>query len=104
MGPADSAYRRLSTAKVINVVDASLREAISPYIGLQDNLANRNSMNTAITSILNKLKENLISYYSFKILSDSASAKLGIIKINYTIIPYNEIKEVRNTVSIQETN
>ena len=104
MAPADSAYRRLSTAKVINVVDVSLREVISPYIGLQDNLANRNSMNTAITSILNKLKENLISYYSFKILSDSASAKLGIIKINYTIIPYNEIKEVRNTVSIQETN
>mgnify|MGYP006998559964 CR=1 FL=1 len=104
MAPVDSAYRRLSTSKVINVVDASLREVIAPYIGSQDNLANRNSMNTAITSILNKLKENLISYYKFKIVSDEASARLGIVKIQYTIIPYNEIKEVRNTLSVQETN
>ena len=104
MAPVDSAYRRLSTSKVINVVDASLREVIAPYIGSQDNLANRNSMNTAITSVLNKLKENLISYYKFKIVSDEASARLGIVKIQYTIIPYNEIKEVRNTVSVQETN
>lgn len=104
MAPVDSAYRRLTTSKVINVVDASLREVIAPYIGSQDNLANRNSMNTAITSILNKLKENLISYYKFKIVSDEASARLGIVKIQYTIIPYNEIKEVRNTLSVQETN
>ena len=104
MAPIESAYRRLSTTKVINIVDASLREVISPYIGSQDNLFNRNSMNTAITSILNKLKETLISYYDFKIVTDPASAKLGIIKIQYTIIPYNEIKEVRNTVSIQENN
>lgn len=104
MAPVESAYRRLSTTKVINTVDASLREVISPYIGSQDNLFNRNSMNTAITSILNKLKETLISYYNFKIVTDQASAKLGIIKIQYSIIPYNEIKEVRNTVSIQENN
>lgn len=104
MAPVDSAYRRLTTSKVINVVDASLREVIAPYIGSQDNLANRNSMNTAITSVLNKLKENLISYYKFKIVSDQASARLGIVKIQYTIIPYNEIKEVRNTLSVQETN
>lgn len=104
MAPVDSAYRRLSTSKVINIVDASLREVIQPYIGSQDNLATRNSMNTAITSILNKLKERLISKYSFKIVTDSASARLGIVKIQYIVIPYNEIKEVRNTVSVQESN
>lgn len=104
MAPVDSAYRRLSTTKVINIVDAALREAISPFIGSSDNLANRNSMNTAITSVLNKLKDKLISYYRFKIVTDQASARLGIIKIQYTIIPYNEIKEVRNTVSVQESN
>lgn len=104
MAPVDSAYRRLSTAKVINIVDASLREVIQPFIGLQDNLANRNSMTTAITSMLNKLKESLISYYKFNIVTDAASARLGIIKIQYVVIPYNEIKEVRNTVSVQESN
>lgn len=104
MAPVDSAYRRLATTKVINVVDKSLREVIEPFIGLQDNLATLNSLNTAITSVLNKLKESLISYYDFKIVTDQASARLGIVKINYTIIPTNEIKEVRNTVSVQESN
>lgn len=104
MAPVDSAYRRLSTTKVINIVDKSLRQTIEPYIGLQDNLATRNSLNTAITSILNKLKESLIKYYNFKIVTDEAAERLGIIKIQYTIIPTNEIKEVRNTVSVQETN
>lgn len=102
MAPVDSAYRRLSTAKVINVVDRELRRVIEPFIGLQDNIATKNSLNTAITSTLNKLKENLINYYNFKILTDPASARLGIIKIQYTIIPTNEIKEVRNAISVQE--
>lgn len=104
MAPVDSAYRRLSTAKVINVVDRELRRVIEPFIGLQDNLATLNSLNTAITSVLNKLKENLINYYDFKIVTDQASARLGIIKIQYVVIPTNEIKEVRNTVSVQESN
>ena len=103
MAPVDSAYRRLSTTKVINVVDRSLREVIEPFIGLQDNLATINSLNTAITSVLNKLKENLISYYEFKIVTDQASSRLGIIKIQYVIVPTNEIREVRNTVSVQES-
>lgn len=104
MAPVESAYRRLSTTKVINVVDRSLRQVIEPFIGLQDNLATTNSLNTAITSVLNKLQESLIKYYSFKIVTDAASSRLGIIKINYTIIPTNEIKEVRNAVSVQESN
>ncbi|MEG1494734.1 MAG: hypothetical protein RR406_00320 [Bacilli bacterium] len=104
MAPVDSAYRRLSTTKVINIVDKSLRQVIDPFIGLQDNLATKNSLNTAITSVLNKLKESLIKYYDFKIVTDPASERLGIIKIQYTIIPTNEIKEVRNTVSVQENN
>ena len=104
MAPVDSAYRRLSTTKVINIVDKSLRNVIDPFIGLQDNLATKNSLNTAITSVLNKLKESLIKYYDFRIVTDPASERQGIIKINYTIVPTNEIKEVRNSVSVQESN
>lgn len=103
MAPVESAYRRLSTTKVINVVDKELRKVIEPFIGLQDNLATVNSLNTAITSTLNKLKEKLIKYYDFRIVTDPASSRLGIIKIQYTIIPTNEIKEVRNYVSVQES-
>lgn len=104
MAPSDSAYRRLTTTKVVNIVDRTLRSVIEPYIGLQDNLSNKNSLNTAINSVLTKLQESLISYYEFKIVTDQSSSKLGIININYTIIPYNEIKEVRNSVSVQQDN
>lgn len=102
MAPVDSSFRRLSTIKVLNVIDAGLRDIMAPYIGLQDNLATRNSLNTAITSFLNKSKEKLIRYYKFTILTDNSSSNLGKIKIQYVLIPYNEIKEIRNTVSAQE--
>lgn len=104
MAPVDSAYRRLSTTKVINVVDAALRAVIEPYIGSQDNISTRNALQTAITSTLNKLKEKLLSYYKFNIVSDPSSSRLGTIKVQYVIIPYNEIKEVRNSLSVQESN
>lgn len=104
MAPVDSAYRRLSTAKVMNIVDASLREVIQPFIGLRDNLSNINSMTTAITSRLEKLKENLISYYEFNIITDPVASALGEVKIRYVIIPYNEINKVHNTLSVTKNS
>lgn len=98
--PVDSAYRRLSTTKIINIVDRTLRLTIEPFIGLQDNLATKNSLYTAIKSVLNKLKDNLIADYDFRILTDPAASRLGIVKVDYRIIPVNEIREVRNTVSV----
>lgn len=101
--PVESEYRRLSVTKTINRVDKILRGVIEPYIGLQDNLANKNSMNTAIKSALNKLVNVLIAKYDFKIVTDAAAQRMGIIKIAYSIRPINEIKEVRNTLDIQES-
>lgn len=98
--PIDSAYRRLSTTKIINIVDRALRETIEPYIGLQDNLATKNSLQTAIKSVLNKLSDTLLSSYDFKIITDPAASRLGIVKIEYILVPVNEIREVRNTVSV----
>lgn len=104
MAPIDSAYRRLSTAKVMNIVDASLREIIQPFIGLRDNLSNINSMTTAITSRFEKLKESLISYYEFNIIPDPVASALGEVKIQYVIVPYNEINKVHNTLSITKNS
>lgn len=101
---AASAYRRLSTSKVINIVAAELKRVIEPFIGLQDTTANKNSLNTAIKSLLTKLKGQLIEDYDFSIATDPEAAKLGIVKINYVIIPANEIREVRNSLSIQGKN
>lgn len=98
--PIDSAYRRLSTTKIINIVDRALRETIEPFIGLQDNLATKNSLITAIKSVLNKLSDSLIASYDFRLITDPASSRLGIVKIDYKLVPVNEIREVRNTVSV----
>jgi hypothetical protein len=98
--PKTSAYRRLSTSKTINVVDRILRNAIEPYIGLVDSLSTRNSLNTAIKSSLNNLKDVIISDFKFKIYTDASEGNLGVIRIDYVIVPLNEIREVRNRVEI----
>ena len=100
--PVTSAYRRLSAAKTINAVDKILRNVLEPYIGLMDSLTTRNSMNTAIKSALNDLKDVIIKDYKFKIYTDSSNGNLGVIRIDYVLIPLNEIREIRNRVEITD--
>ena len=100
--PTTSAYRRLSTSKTINAVDKVLRVAIEPYIGLVDSLTTRNSMNTSIKSALDTLKGIIINDYKFKIYTDASGGNLGVIRVDYVIVPFNEIREVRNRVEISD--
>lgn len=102
--PVSSTYRRLSTTKIINAVGRILKQVIEPYIGLPQTLAYLNSMETAIKSALNKIVGVLINDYSYNIVTDSNAAKLGIVKIDYVIVPAYEIREVRNTVTITSNN
>ena len=100
--PKTSSYRRLSTSKTINAVDKVLRNAIEPYIGLVDSLTTRNSLNTAIKSALDTLKGVIINDYKFKIYADESGGNLGVIRVDYVIVPFNEIREVRNRVEISD--
>ena len=100
--PKTSAYRRLSTSKTINAVDKILRNTIEPYIGLVDSLSTRNSLNTAIKSALDTLKDVIINDFKFKIYADESGGNLGVIRIDYVIVPLNEIREVRNKVEISD--
>ena len=100
--PKTSAYRRLATSKTINAVDKVLRTAIDPFIGLVDSLTTRNSLNTAIKSALDTLKGVIINDFKFKIYTDASGGNLGVIRVDYVIVPYNEIREVRNRVEISD--
>ena len=100
--PATSVYRRLSTTKIINAVGRILKEVIEPYIGLPRTLRYLNAMETAIKSALNKVVGVLINDYSFEIVTDSASSRLGVVKIDYAVYPAYEIREVRNTITVTE--
>lgn len=99
--PVNSPFARLSSTKVMNIVDKLIREACEPFIGLQENLSNRNSLETSIKSGLNKLLENLLSAYDFTISGEASGQKVGVIYVDYKIVPTNEIREIRNRVTIK---
>ena len=102
MAPATSPFRRLSVTRIINGIDKAIRAASEPFIGKQNHLANRNSLQTAIKSVLDKMLNNLIERYDFKLILDRAAERMGIIEIDYTIIPIYEIREVRNRISVKD--
>lgn len=103
MAPATSPFRRLSVTRIINAVDETIRAAAEPFIGKQNHLANRNSLQTAIKSKLDTMLDSLIEKYDFRLVVDKAAQRMGIIEIEYTIIPIYEIREVRNRVSVRDS-
>lgn len=102
MATPESAYRRLSSSRIADGLEDIIRRVCEPYIGKQNHLANQNSLRSAIKSELDKLKDRLIESYDFKLLVDKASAKLGIINIEYSIIPIYEIKAINNSIKITD--
>ena len=64
--------------------------------------ATRNSLNTAIKSTLDTLKGVIINDFKFKIYADESGGNLGVIRVDYVIVPLNEIREVRNRVEISD--
>lgn len=103
MAPATSPFRRLSVTRITNAIEEVIRAATEPFIGKQNHLANRNSMQTSIKSGLDKLKGKLIEGYTFKLQLDSASTKMGIVNIDYKIVPIYEIREVRNSITVGDS-
>ena len=102
MAPVTSPFRRLAVTRIINGVDEAIRAAAEPFIGKQNHLANRNSLQTAIKSSLDKMLDNLIEKYDFRLVVDRAAERMGIIEIEYTIVPIYEIREVRNRLSVKD--
>ena len=104
MAPSTSSFRRLSISRIINGIDEALRTVSEPYIGKQNHMSNRNSLQTAIKSVLDKMLNNLIERYDFTLVNDNAATRLGIIEIEYTIIPIYEIREIRNRVTVRDNS
>lgn len=98
--PVNSPLRRLSSVKILKAVKDIIRRKSEPFIGLRNNLFNRASLETAIESDLSKLKGVLLEDYTFHIDSTKSGAKLGILDIFFTIIPYNEIRNINSKIKI----
>lgn len=102
MAPVSSVFRRLSASRIIGAVEDLIRQAAEPFIGKQNHAANRNSLQTAIKSNLDKIKGRLIEAYDFNMVVDPKVMKFSYIDIDYKIVPIYEIREVRNRISVKD--
>jgi hypothetical protein len=102
MAPVASMFRRLSASRIIGAVEDLIRQAAEPFIGKQNHAANRNSLQTAIKSNLDKIKGRLIEAYDFNMVVDPKIMKFSYIDIDYKIVPIYEIREVRNRISVKD--
>jgi hypothetical protein len=102
MAPVASVFRRLAASRIIGAVEDLIRQAAEPFIGKQNHSANRNSLQTAIKSNLDKIKGRLIEAYDFNMVIDPKVMKFSYIDINYKIVPIYEIREIRNRISVKD--
>lgn len=93
---------RLNVVRIAGAVEQVIRGVCEPYIGLQNTTANRNSMQTSLTSGFKNLASNgLISSYDFDIIDDSTVAYYTTVTIQYEIVPIGEIRRVHNVITIR---
>ena len=102
MDDASSPFKRFSSVRIMAAVEELIRDACEPFIGKQNNAANRNSLQTAIKSNLEKVKDTLILSYSFSVIYTKQLAKLNIVDIDYDVIPTHEIRNIRNRITVKE--
>lgn len=98
--PINSPLKRLSSVKILKAVKDLIRTEAEPFIGLRNNLFNRSSLETAIDSSMAKLKGVLLEDYTFRVDSSRNRAKLGILDIYFSIVPYNEIRNINAKIRV----
>lgn len=103
MAPSASVFRRLSASRIIGAVEDLIRQAAEPFIGKQNHAANRNSLQTAIKSNLDKIIGTLVEAYDFNMIVDQKVMKFSYIDIDYKVVPIYEIREVRNRISVKDS-
>ena len=101
MAPNNDLLRRIFNGRIMHFVEDYIRAACEPFIGQANSIANRNSLNTAITAKLNSLLDTLIRRFEFNIVDDGTAEQYTYIEINYVIVPMNEIREIRNSIRVQ---
>lgn len=102
MASADSPFKRLSATRIADGIDELIRRVAEPFLGMVNNLTNQNSLRSAIKSELEKIKSVLIEDYEFRLVTDKASNVLGILNIEYAIVPLYEIRQIRNHITIKQ--
>lgn len=108
MAPSDDLLKRLFNTRVMGYVEDLLRAACEPFIGKANNVANRNSLSTAVDSALSRITQNrgtsdgtaLLLDYSFNLADDATAEQYTYIDIYYNIRPVNEIRNIYNHIRV----
>lgn len=101
MADTSSVFKRYYTAKVMDIVDKTIRDACEPFIGKTNSPATQNSLRTNIKSKVDKLLGICIEAYTFDMLPDT-NKKLGKIDVTYKIVPLFELRDVSNNITVTE--
>lgn len=96
----DSPLRRLSSVKILKAVKDLIRRKTEPFIGMRDNLSTIASIETAIETDMSKLKDVLLRDYYFEVRTPKQKAKLGIIDIYFSIVPFNEVRNINSYIRV----
>ena len=102
MADPTDALSRLNSVRIIGAVERAIRRVCEPFIGKQNKNSVRDAIRTGLTSELNKLKGVLLYDYIFDIANDVTALQYTYIDINYTIMPFNEIRQINNYIQIRQ--
>lgn len=95
----DSDYARLSTLRITQLAITVVREACEPFIGEANQIPRYNSLNTAIRSALETIREaGAIMGYSFSVHANGGY--LDQVTVSLEIIPAFELRRVNVEVNL----
>lgn len=98
----NSDFRRLTTKRITSAVVNVVRSASEPFVGLPNNLAERNALSTAIQAALDAMKNaGAIQDFKFDVYASKLDQRLGNAVVDLTIVPTFEFRRIRVLVNLK---
>lgn len=100
-GMQKSDYTRLSTLRITHAAINLVRQIADPFVGEPANVPQRNALNAAIKSGLEKMREaGAIQDYRFSLVQERGAGVLGQARITLQLVPAFETKKISVNVSL----
>lgn len=96
-----SDFTRLSTLRITHAAINLVREVADPFIGEPNGQPQRNALNAAIKSGLEKMKDaGALQDYRFSVVQERGSGVLGQSRVTLQLVPAFETKKIAVDVSL----
>lgn len=99
-----SDYTRVTTAKCVKEVVDNVREVADPFLGEPSTIEQRNALASLISKRLGLLRENgIIQDYSFQLVVSAQDYLLGKARIELTLVPPHELRQITTVVGLRSS-